>query len=456
MGIEGIGSGNGNTNVGDAQRRAAEELARAEEARRAAVPAAATPAAVSPDVAALQGASSFEAAPTSLHRVAATREAAAGALDAGTARLDTANAEVARVEAELAKQLAHLSPALEPEQLTAFADSYRDDHRATYEEATTAANALARTLRDDAAAALQPTPTVGPELYSSSTALAMAVGDATQALDTYVSQSPQPDPTLSQTLADAARRAGPASIGLEGAGEAVRGFGDDFARLADGASHAFGIAGKAAGIAGAVMGVNDNARRLDAGRGRAEHAVGLGAGIVELGAGALVIGGVTVAAPAAVVAGVVGAGAAVVSGSRDLAERRRAMDARLQTLGFEPEVASALADSSPRALAALNAGGLAPNEVAQVATRAPALAADDGAATLFSEARQVAGLTASDTLGLLSDFGARADDAALQLASTFGQTRPESREELLRMLRPANAAFATEQGAALAAWLDAR
>ena len=457
MGVDSIGSGNGNSNVADAQRRAAEELAREDEARRAAAaPLASTPAPVSADVAAIQGQSSFDAAPTNLHRVAATREATAAVLDAGTQRLSAANAEVARVERELARQLAHLSSAMEPDALRAFAGSYRDENRATYDEAKDAANALARTLRDDAAAALQPTATVGHELYSANAALSMAVGEATQALDTYVRQSPEADPALSQTLADAARRAGSASAGLEAGGEVLRSVGDDWGRLAAGASHAFGIAGSAAGPLGAVMDVNDNARRLAAGRGRAEHVVGLGAGITELGMGALAIGGVAVSAPLALAVGAVGVGAAVVSESRDVAERRRAMDARLQTLGFEPEVASALANGSPRAFAALHSGGLSPSEVAQVAVRAPSLATDAGTAGLFSEARQVAGLTGSDTLGLLSDFGPRADDAAVQLAATFGQSRPESREALLQMLRPANPAFATEQGEALAAWLEAR
>jgi uncharacterized protein YukE len=410
------------------------------------------------DLAALGGASSFE--PVRANATAALTPAAIDAINvigpvtrgvtAATERLEAANGEVAKAEGALARELAHLSSALEPAQLGAYAADSRAEHQDTYDEANAAAHGLTAALRDTLPAAITASASPGFEVGMAATLLEAEVDRGMQALDTYVRQSPTADTALVAELAQTGSRLGTVAL----VGEQTLGIyastGGRFAELANQAGAAFGLVGAAADAYGSVA-------RVSEGGARAEQYVGAAAGITQVGLGVLSIAGVTVSAPLSATVAVIATGSAAVSGIRDAQEQQAAVQQRLTGLGYGEATAAGLAQAQPAALAALRAEGFEPAALQALAEASPRLLGQSpDFLDAFSEVRRTAELTPDRTVEFLRAMGPSADDVAGVLVMNRVRLGTATRPELLEALRPANPAFAVEGGARAAEWLEAQ
>lgn len=347
-----------------------------------------------------------------------------------TDALEDANKAVANAEEKLAEHLLHLDGALSDEQLKAYADEYRSDTPA-YATAEAAAAELAGYVAQNAERLAQahtdvetnhPLPHLNPTGHT-----AVAMEEATAALEAHVAQTPSGSAALQATLGTMSTAMGVA----EGAAEGLAALGELAPRLSSLAAKAsapFGILGGAADFVA-------YADRLADG-GRVEHVAGLAASAVLVGQGVLTIAGVTVSAPVSVVAGAVSLAAGGVSAYRDHAERVADMSARLTEMGLDPAQAEALARSNPASLDVLKAAGYSSEQVQRLAALGETwlLNTHESEADYFARASTALGLSPEASVVALESIDPGLVSSAAHALGGLLAGGATTREEILKGL----------------------
>ncbi len=353
------------------------------------------------------------------------------ALDEQTARLEAATAAVSRLEEQLAVELTTLAPALPQEELQRYADTFRAAHP-EYQRARDAARELVELherLAPDMAAAVEAAAPSGRNIAD--TRLEGSLDAAAAALERQISADPRGDPELAEALERAGNSLGTLSNAAATGGGAAQAYASTGRRLAE-------LAGKASSAFGAVGGVFDAMNygsRIANGTARTEHVIGAGVAVAEVGVGVATIAGVTVGAPVAVALAAVGVGASAVSSYRDAQERAASIQARLESLGYDRELAAGLAGSSPLATGNLRDAGFTTDDLQALARSHPGLLGSSVTTTSALTALRRLELEPARAMGLFSFMHQRGVDAPQLLADAELLHDPEDARGMLAAIR---------------------